>query len=319
MRPTPKPRPPSYGGSTVPGQTRMTDGSRWTVATRDPEQTIVVRVIASPMRRLRLRAAAIPLLRSIVLPITQFGIVAALGQLARPRDPRMAADLSDEQLVTERAIVATLGFLLVDVAPTEASVLLAVAAGQTIAGLAPVLAVAGIAGYALLHQRALRHAMRTLADQRLRQLHGAEHQAINCAHQGLALTDANIAASPTGSPSCGVAMVNRNRPLLAVAAAALELRLPGWALWRQALAGIGLWCAAAGVSLELGNLLVRLRPARPSRSAAATLLAGEAEHRELAARALAPLLPPDQQALVGPFPSPVVMVSVPAAAGQASS
>jgi hypothetical protein len=67
MRPTLKPRPPSYGGSTIPGQIRMTDGSRWTVATRDPEQTILVRVIASPMRRLRLGAARIPLLRGVVL------------------------------------------------------------------------------------------------------------------------------------------------------------------------------------------------------------------------------------------------------------
>jgi hypothetical protein len=318
MRPSSKPRPPSYGGSTVPGQIRMTDGSRWTIASRDPAQTILVHVIASPLRRLRLGAARIPLLRGIVLPLTQFGIVAALGQLTQPRHPRMPTDRTDEQLLTATAIACTLRLLLLDLGITQASLLLAAAAGGTIPGLASVLAALGITGSALLFGQTLRRAIRTLADQGIAQLHGAEHQAINCTHRGLALTDANIAASPTSSPSCGVAMVNRNRPVLALAAAGLELRLPGWAPWLQALAGVGLWAGAAAVSLELGNLLGRLRPARPSRSAAATLLPGQAAHRELAARALAPLLPPDQQALVGPFPSPLV-VSVSPAAKQASS
>jgi uncharacterized protein YqhQ len=225
----------------------------------------------------------------------------------------LPADLTEEQLVTITAIAFTLRLLLVELGVIQTILLLAAAAGRTIPGLASVLAAAGIAGYALLFGQALRRAMRKLADQGMPQLHGAEHQTLNCTRQGLALTDANIAASPITSPSCGVAMVNLNRPVLAVAAAGLELRLPGWALWLQVLAGAGLWAGAAGVSLELGNLLVRLRRARPSRSAAETVRPGEAAHRELAARALAPLLPPDQQALVGPFPSPVVVSVSPAA------
>lgn len=63
------------------------------------------------------------------------------------------------------------------------------------------------------------------------------------------------------------------------------------------------------------DLLSRLGPRRQTK---ATTRPGEPEHREVAARALAPLLPPEQQALVGAFPSPVV-VSVSAAAKETSS
>jgi len=46
---------------------------------------------------------------------------------------------------------------------------------------------------------------------------------------------------------------------------------------------------------------------------------GEPEHREVAARALEPLLPPEQQDLVGTFPAPVEAITVPAADGESAS
>jgi len=156
-------------------------------------------------------------------------------------------------------------------------------------------------------------------------LHGAEHQAINCVRQGLALGDDTIAASPVASPNCHSSLNATHQLIFVPIAAALELWLPGWPLWRQLLAGLGASLVARPLAFELNarqaawqargrrdgplGLLSRLGLRRQT----TTTRPGKPEHRELAARALAPLLPPDQHALVGTFPSPLEVITVPAA------
>ncbi len=115
-------------------------------------------------------------------------------------------------------------------------------------------------------------------------------------------------------------------------AVALKQWLPGWPLWQQLLAGLVAYLVARPLAFELNGLqaawrarghyhgllglLSRLGPRRQTK---ATTRPGQAEHRELAARALEPLLPAGQQALVGAFPSPAERITVPAAPKEPSS
>ncbi len=163
-------------------------------------------------------------------------------------------------------------------------------------------------------------------------LHGAEHQAINCVNRGLPLTDDNIARSPVESPNCDSSLKVTDQLVFVPIVAALEVWLPGWSLGRQLLAGLGVYLVARPLAFELNarqatwrlsgrrhgslGLLSRLGLRRQTK---ATTRPGEPEHREVAARALAPLLPPAQQALVGTFPSPVEVITVPAADGESAS
>jgi len=115
--------------------------------------------------------------------------------------------------------------------------------------------------------------------------------------------------------------------VFAAVAVGLEGWLPDWPLGVQLLAGLLAYLAARAVAFELDTRqaarrqrghrarwrgpLARLGRRRQTR---VTTRPSGPEHREVAARALAPLLPAAQQALVGPFPSPVLLVPVPATA-----
>lgn len=145
-------------------------------------------------------------------------------------------------------------------------------------------------------------------------LHGAEHQALNCLRRGLPLTDANIAQSPTASVQCDTSLWAVDQAVFTVAAVTLELWLPGWPLPAQLLAGSAVWLLARAVASELAMREVDLRVSGrrsllgPSarigmrRQTHHTTRPGGPEHREVAARALEPVLPADQQAQLGPRP-----------------
>jgi uncharacterized protein YqhQ len=160
------------------------------------------------------------------------------------------------------------------------------------------------------------------SDDDLQALHGAEHQALNCVRQGLALTDANIATSPVTSPTCDTNLRLTDQLLMVPLAVVLQWWLPWWPRWQQLLAGIAFYLVVRPLAFELTGLQVawRARGRRDGvlgvlgrlgarRQAKVTLGPGEPAHRELAARALQPLLPAAQQALVGSFPSPVQTIT----------
>ncbi len=292
---------PNYGGTTfAPDQVMMTDGPRWSSATRHPDGTITVRVVASPLRRLRLFAVRIPLLRGIVLHPTQVGIVIGLGAQNRTPPHEGGKDTPSAQ---ELAVVVSLGLLLASLLPRVIVVLAAVAIGG--GGLVSVmLTTAGVVIGAVV-MREFKRAQR--ARPGLLKLHGAEHQALNCVRGGLALTEDDIAASTTASPTCGDASLSTARWVAAAVMAWLATALPSDPSGTQLLWTVGGLLAARAVSFELDPYLPRRRLGGAA-GQGFTLPSGP-EDRELAARALEPLLPPDQQAQVGPFPSPVRLVS----------
>jgi uncharacterized protein YqhQ len=205
----------------------------------------------------------------------------------------------------------------------------AAALGGQLAWLPSVLAAVALAVRPLVRWRLIQ---RTTPGDDLVALHGAEHQAISCVQRGLALGDDNIAASPVESPNCHSSLNVTDQVIFLPAAVALELWLPGWPLWRQLLAGLGFYLVVRPLAFELNSLQAAWRAAGRChgvlgvlsriglrRQTTATTRPGKPAHRELAARALEPLLPPDQHALVGTFPSPVEVITVPAASKETLS
>lgn len=220
--------------------------------------------------------------------------------------------------------LVALGWPLGGVLGTQLT-LSAAALGGHLSWLPSLLAAAAFAVRPIVRWRLARLAQRRAGDD-LAVLHGAEHQAINCVRQGLPLTDDNIAQSPVESPNCDSSLKVTDQLLFVPIAAAVEVWLPGWSLGMQLLAGLATYLVARPLAFELNALqaawqtsgrrhgslgvLSRLGLRRQTK---ATTRPGGPEQREVAARALAPLLPPEQQALAGTFPSPVEVITVPAA------
>jgi len=337
----------SYGGNTFRRRIFMTDGHQLATATRRADGTITVHhLLQAPLRRLRFAVADRPLLRGLVLLPTQIGDLAALLHLttstttaAPPDQPPAQTDLPADQPANNEkrpakspslAGIARTNALLVvlrGLAGTLLVLLTAATFGGGTPGLASLLAAAVFALRPLARNRIIKHTYRgqTAA------LHGAEHQALNCLRQGLPLTDANIAASHTSSLQCDSSLQVIDQVVFTLAAATLELWLPQWPLAAQLAAGGGLYLLARAVASELAmrevdrralgrrSLLGPLAHIGLRRQTQLTTRPGSPEQREVAARALAPLLPAEQQALVGPFPSPVRVISVPAAVPKAES
>jgi len=331
------PQQPSYGGTTTPGRISMTNGHQLASAIRRPDHTIIVRTLDAPLRRLRFAVAHRPLLRGVALLPTQIGDTIALlrcehatakhpDQPQPTTDPHCRVGAPRSPALTAGLVAA--GWFLGGVAGTQLTLSGAAVLGAGISWLPAILAATVFAARPIVRWRLIQ---RTTPDD-LAALHGAEHQAINCVRRGLALTDANIAASPVQAPQCDTSLQVTDQLIFVPTAAALEVWLPGWPLWGQLLAGLGTYLAARPLAFELNTLQAAGRAAGRRhgvlgllsrlglrRQTTTTTRPGDSDHREVAARALAPLLPPGQQALVGPFPSPVVMVSVPAAAEQVAS
>lgn len=346
--PSPSPSPPtspaasaeqpSYGGTTTPGRISMTNGHQLASAHRRPDNTILVHTLHAPLRRLRMAVYHRPLLRGLALLPAQIGDTAALLRVEHTtttssgsssgkagRRSRVLADdprAGDPRSLGQTAWLVAVGLVVRGVAGTQLILSGAAAVGGHRPWLPRVLA-------ALVF--VARPLPRWLQGQRgvpddLAGLHGAEHQALNCVRQGWALTDANIAASPPESATCNSSLKVADQVVFAALAAVVEVWLPGWPLWVQLAAGLGVWLIGRPLAFELDTLqatrraagrhhgplgvLSRLGLARQTRT---TTRPGGPGHREVAARALAPLLPADQQALVGAFPSPLEVVSVPAA------
>ena len=234
-------------------------------------------------------------------------------------DPR--SQVGDARSLAATAGLVALGWPLGGVVGTQLTLSGAAALGGHLPWLPSLLAAVAFAVRPIVRWWV---AKRTAGDD-LAVLHGAEHQAINCVRQGLALTDDNIAASPVESPNCDSALKVTEQIIFVPIAAVLEVWLPGWLLGRQLLAGLGLYLLARPLAFELNarqaagrlsgrrhgllGLLSRLGLRRQTK---ATTRPGGPEQREVAARALGPLLPPEQQALVDTFPSPVEVITVPA-------
>lgn len=340
-------RTPSYGGNTFRGRIFMTDGHQLATATRQPDGTITVHHLRhAPLRRLRFAVADRALLRGLVLLPTQIGDLAALLHLTTSsadttatspdQQPAQVDAPADQPANNEKtparspslAGIAGANALLVvlrGLAGTLLVLLGAAALGGGTPGLASLLGAAVFALRPLVGARMVTRSYRGQAAA----LHGAEHQALNCLRQGLPLTDANIAASPTSSLQCDTSLHVIDQVVFTLAAATLELWLPHWPLAGQLAAGLALWVVARAIASELamrkvdrrasgrGSLLGPLVRAGLRRQTQHTARPGGPEHREVAARALAPLLPAEQQALVGPFPSPVQTVTVPLAVPEA--
>jgi uncharacterized protein YqhQ len=332
------PQQPIYGGTTTTGRISMTNGHQLTSATRRPDGTIVVHAIPAPLRRVRFAVYRHPLLRGLALLPAQTGDTIALLSLERtstqPKQPEPATtdphqQRSDPQALTMLAALVALALPVGGVLGTQLTLSGAAALGGHGAWLASLLAAIGFAVRPIVRWRI---AQRTPTGDDLTALHGAEHQALNCLRRGLSLTDDNIAASPVESANCDSSLKATDQLVFVPMAVALEHWLPGWSLGTQLLAGLVAYLVARPLAFELNalqaawrasgrrhgvlGLLARLGLRRQTK---ATTRPGQAEHRELAARALEPLLPPDQQALVGAFPSPVERITVPAASQEPSS
>ncbi len=328
--------PPDYGGVTIHGHIVITDGQRLSGATRRPDGAIVVHTIDAPLRRLRFAVADRAVLRGLVLLPAQFGdLMVLLALVSQPTSPpdqppsengRAGHGLAGSRRL--RLVVAGLFAVLFGLrgqAGTELVLLAAAALGGRVPGLASLLAAAGFAARPVVRNRLV---LRPTTDDQAA-LHGAEHQALACVRAGLALTDANLAAQPVTSPDCETILLGVDQVIFAAVAIGVEGWLPGWPLGMQLVAGLLAWLAAWAVAFELDTRQAtrRLRGQQPRwpgplarlglrRQARVTTRPSSPAHREVAARALAPLLPADQQALVGPFPSPVAGAPVPAAAEQ---
>lgn len=124
------------------------------------------------------------------------------------------------------------------------------------------------------------------------------------------------------SATCGSGQEATDQLVFVPMAVLVELWLPGWPLWQQLLAGLVAYLVACPLAFELSGLQVSRRAkgrrhgllgllSRPGlrRQTRTTTRPGQPEHRELAARALEPLLPGDQHALAGAFPSPVEVIT----------
>ncbi len=318
----------------------MTNGHQLASAKRRPDGTILVHTIPAPLRRLRFAIHRRPLLRGLALLPAQIGDTIALLRLeattskqSDPDQPQPASDtprgrLDDAQALTATAGLVALGWPLGGVLGTQLTLSAAAALGGLVPWLPSPLAAVAFAVRPIVRWRL---AQRTAGGD-LAVLHGAEHQAINCVRQGLPLTDDNIARSPVESPNCDSSLKVTDQIIFVPIVAALEVWLPGWSLGIQLLAGLAVYLVARPLAFELNalqaawrlsgrrygslGLLGRLGLRHQTK---ATTRPGEPEHREVAARALAPLLPPPQQALVGTFPSPVELITVPAADGESAS
>ncbi len=321
---------PVYGGRTTRGRICMTNGHQLASASRRPDGGIVVHTLQAPLRRLRFAVRRRPLLRGLVLLPAQLGDTAALSRLERATSskpgqhaPARGDDSRPTDLRSLRVTAAlwALAFVLWDQAGIQL-LLPGLAIGGHGRWLPCVLAAVVFVAWPLLPWL---QGKRGVPDD-LAALHGAEHQALNCVRQGWALTDANIAASPAESPTCNSSLKVADQIVFAPIAALVEVWLPGWPLWVQLLAGPGVWLIGRPLAFELDTLQANRRAAGHhhgplgmlsrlglARQTKTTTRPGGPQHREVAARALAPLLPPEQQALVGAFPSPVQVVSAPAA------
>ncbi len=318
------PQQPSYGGTTTPGRITMPNGHQLTSAHRRPEGTIVVHTIPAPLRRLRVAVCCRPLLRGLALLPAQLGDTIALRSLQRTSShPDPHGQLGDPQSLTILAGLVALAWPVGGVAGTQLTLAGTAALGAGVPGLPGLLAATGFAARPIVRWRRIQ---RTTPGDDLAALHGAEHQAINCVQRGLALGDDTIAASPAASPNCHSSLNATDQLIFLPAAVALEGWLPGWPLWRQLLAGLGFYLVVRPLAFELNSLQAAWRAAGRChgvlgvlsriglrRQTTTTTRPGKPAHRELAARALEPLLPPDQHALVGTFPSPLEVITVPAA------
>jgi uncharacterized protein YqhQ len=328
------PAQPIYGGNTTPRRISMTNGHQLASARRRPDGTILVHTLQAPLRRLRFAVYHRPLLRGLALLPTQIGDTIALLRLEHttsqhpdpgqgPPQPATAPNGQlDAQVLAVTAALVAIGWPLAGMAGTQLTLSGAAAIGGHLRWLPSILAGIGFAVRPILRWRL---AQRTPGGDELAVLHGAEHQAINCVRHGWALTDDNIAASPVESSNCDSALKLADQLVFVPIAAVVEVWLPGWPLWVQLAAGLGVYLLARPLAFELNTLQATRRPAARRhralgllrrlglrRQTKTTTRPGGAEHREVAARALAPLLPPEQQARVGAFPSPVRVVSVPA-------
>jgi uncharacterized protein YqhQ len=331
------PQQPIYGGTTTKGRVCMTNGHQLASATRRRDHTIVVHTIPAPLARLRFAVYRRPLLRGLALLPAQTGDTIALLALERtsttsgqPAPAAARGQLADPRALRRAAAVAAIAWPVKGVLGTQL-VLCAAAAlgGQEPQWLAGLLAAGGFAVGPIVRWRL---AQRAASGEELATLHGAEHQALNCVRAGLPLTDDSIASSPAASANCNSSLQTTDQLVFVPMAVVLEQWLPGWPLWQQLLAGLGAYLVARPLAFELNTLQAswRARGRRHGplgllsrlglrRQTNATIRAGHAEHRELAARALEPLLPGNQRALVGAFPSQVERISIPAAAKEASS
>jgi len=339
--PAASPEQPIYGGNTTPGRISMTNGHQLASARRRPDGTILVHTLHAPLRRLRFAVYHRPLLRGLGLLPAQIGDTIVLARLERatnqhpdpaqgPPQPATAPHgRLDAQVLAVTAGLVALGWPLGGVAGTQLTLSGAAAIGGHLPWLPSILAGIGFAVRPLVRWRL---AQRTPGGPDLAVLHGAEHQAINCVRHGWALTDDNIAASPVESSNCDSALKVADQLVFVPIAAVVEVWLPGWPLWLQLAAGLGVYLVARPLAFELNTLQATRRPAARRhralgllrrlslrRQTKTTTRPGGPQHREIAARALAPLLPPQQQALVGAFPSTVEVVSVPAAAEERPS
>ncbi len=330
------PEQPIYGGNTTPGRISMTNGHQLASARRRPDGTILVHTLQAPLRRLRFAVYRRSLLRGLALLPAQIGDTIALLRLERTTSEHLDSDqsppataprgqLGDAQSLAVAAGLVAVGWPLGGVVGTQLILSGSAALGSHLLWLPSLLAAVVFAIRPIVRWWLAKR----IAGGDLAVLHGAEHQAINCVRRGLPLTDENIARSPVESPNCDSSLKVTDQIIFVPIAAVLEVRLPGWSLGMQLLAGLGVYLLARPLAFELNalqagwrlsgrrhgslGLLSRLGLRRQTK---ATALPGGPEHREVAARALAPLLPPEQQALVGVFPSPVVVVTVPPAAAE---
>jgi len=205
------PQQPIYGGNTTPGRISMTNGHQLASAKRRPDSTILVYTLPAPLRRLRFAVYRRPLLRGLALLPAQIGDTIALLRLERtttakhpdPDQPQPATADPRSQVGDARSLAATAGLVAVGwplggVLGTQLTLSGAAALGGHLPWLPSLLAAVAFAVRPIVRWWV---AKRTAGDD-LAVLHGAEHQAINCVRQGLALTDDNIAASPVESPNC---------------------------------------------------------------------------------------------------------------------